>query len=139
MADRRRGWPNRSRRNTGVSGHPADAQRLQDEKRQECADPVERDRRDEDGHPAPRGGPEDVPQRDEQRRRALRRVQQTVVCRGELPAKEVATHGGEQAVDLTPGEEDQTREHDEQARDVRKGDEERDRKSTRLNSSHGYI
>src|SRR5437773_7545319 len=56
----------------------------------------------------------------------LRRVQQTVVCRGELPAKEVATYGGEQAVDLTPGEEHQTREHDEQARDVRKGDEEQD-------------
>src|SRR5439155_26453812 len=56
----------------------------------------------------------------------LRRVQQTIVGSGELSAKEVATHGGEQAVDLTPSEEHQTREHDEQARDVRKGDEEQD-------------
>src|SRR3989475_4263275 len=124
MADRRR----RRHRDDGtaLSGRPPDAQRLQYEERQERADPVKRDGRDEDGHPAARDSLQDVSEGHEQRCRALRRVEEAVVGGRKLAAKEVAARRGEQAVDLSPGEEHQTREHDEQRRDVGKGDEKQD-------------
>src|SRR5712691_13542710 len=124
MADRRR----RRHRDDGtaLSGRPPDAQRLQYEERQERTDPVKRDGRDEDGHPAARDSLQDVSEGHEQRCRALRRVEEAVVGGRKLAAKEVAARRGEQAVDLSPGEEHQTREHDEQRRDVGKGDEKQD-------------
>src|SRR5438876_8544400 len=59
--------PSRERAgSTELFGHPADAQGLQHKERQRCADPVKRDRQDENRHPAARGRLEDIPERNEQ-------------------------------------------------------------------------
>src|ERR1043166_8748319 len=105
---------------------------------QERAGPIKRDRDSENGPPTLSKTVQITPEGHQQRGGTLCRVQQAVIDRGILAAKQITTERWEQAVDFAPGKEGQAGEDREPQRMCRKSEEQKDRDAfQRESNEHG--
>src|SRR5215831_15261579 len=107
---------------------------------QERAGPIKRDRDPENGPPTVGEIVQITPEGYQQRGGTLCRVQQAVIDRGILAAKQIATERWEQTVDFAPGKEGQAREDREPQRVCRKGEQQKDGDAfQRKGNEHGIL
>src|SRR5437773_8237534 len=111
------------------SGQPLHAKRLQDEKRHQSGAEIEEAGHDENGQPAASLQLQVTAQRHEQRGHPLGRVEERIVGGSVLAPEEVARCRREKGEDLSPREDRECREKNEQNRIVAEGYEREDRES----------
>src|ERR1700694_42744 len=99
-----------------ICGHHFNPHRLEDQKDGESRDDVHRAGDEEHGVPATRPLRQDIPQRDQKRRRSLGSEDESVVSGGVLGAEDIGAKRRKQTVDLAPGEEHQSGEEHESER-----------------------